>query len=66
MAGTRSRKIDLYGWEGISAISEVWLTHNTESQCTLEGRERTKDKENVLCLNFSCLALIFEFLFHPR
>ena len=31
MAGTRRRKIDLYGSVGISAVWGVWLTHNADA-----------------------------------
>lgn len=59
MAGAR-REIDLYGWTGLFAIWEVWLTHEAASQYTLEGREEAQigrgEKKN-LCLNFFSLCL---------
>lgn len=39
MARVRRIKIDLYGCAGIFSIGEVWLTHKTDAQCTLEGSE---------------------------
>ena len=53
MAGPRRRKFYLYGWVDISAIGEIWLTHNAASQGTLdkgwvgEGTRRSKDREKV-------------------
>ena len=48
----------------VSAIEWTWLTHNTDARCILEGREKPKWAEKTLCLNFSCFALNYEFLFH--
>ena len=61
----QKKKIDLYVWVGISAFGKVLLTHYADAQFTLEGREEAEiDREKKLCLNFSCLALKYEFLFH--
>ena len=57
----RRRKIDLYGWVVISAIGEVWLMQMHSAHWW--GGEETKSREKSLCLNFSCLALKYEFYF---
>ena len=44
---SRTGKIDLYIWSGVSALGEVWLRLNADAR--------------VLCLNFSCLPLKCEF-----
>ena len=44
-------------------MGEVWLTHNADTRCTVR-RERSKGRENFLCLNLSCLALKTLILFH--
>lgn len=51
MTGTR-RKLNFMVEQVISAIEDLWLMHNTEAQCTLEGRGRG--------FNLSCLALKIE------
>ena len=38
-------------------MGEVWLRHNADTQCTVEGRE------NVSYINFSYLAMKYEFYF---
>ena len=62
MACVRRRKTDLYGWAGISAFGEVWLTYKTDIWCVLDKREENKGK--VLCFNIYCLALKYVFLFY--
>lgn len=57
MAGTRRRKIDLYGSVDISALWGVWLTHNADAQCTLEGREEAKRQRKSFMFMLFCLAL---------
>ena len=34
MTGARRRKLYLYGWAGISAIAEGWLTHKADAGST--------------------------------
>lgn len=44
---------------------EVWLTYKADAQCTPERREvAQRGSTKMLCLNFSCLALKCEYLFH--
>lgn len=62
MAGSRRRKIDLNGCVGISATGEGWLT-TYHSKGVGGGRN---GQRRVLCLNFSCLALKYKFLFHQE
>ena len=52
MAGAR-REIDLYGWTGLFAIWEVWLTHEAASQCPLQGRKEAqtgREKKKIALL----------------
>lgn len=42
-------------------VGEVWSMHNTDTQCALWGERRPKGKEDFLCLNFSYLAIKYEF-----
>lgn len=67
IAGIRRRKIDLYGGAGISAIGEVWSMHKADAWCNIQrgGRRPKRAKEKCLFWNWSCLALKYEFLFHP-
>ena len=38
--------------------------HNADTQCTIGGREEAKGQtKKILCLNFSCLAIKYEFYF---
>ena len=37
--------------------------HNAVTQCRVQGKRRRKDIENFLCLNFSYLAIKYEFYF---
>lgn len=61
MAGTRRRKIDLYGCAGISAVGEVWLMRNAPRR----GGRRPKGREKKY--EFFSFALKREFLFrHPH
>ena len=55
--------MDLSIGSGISALQKVWLTHTADTHCTLQGREEVKTGREELCLNFSCLALKYEFYF---
>ena len=36
---------------------------NVDTQCTVRGERRPKGREHFLCLNFSCLAIKYEFNF---
>ena len=54
----------LYGCACISANGEVLLIHKEDTQSTVRGERRPKGRENFLCLNFSCLAINYGFLFH--
>ena len=63
MSSTRKRKIDLYGWAGISAVGLVRLMHSADAHSTLEGREDAQTGREK-CLNFSCLK-IWIFLSSP-
>ena len=43
----QKEKIDLYGWAGISAVGEVWFTHNADARCMQEGErgdQRAEEK----------------------
>ena len=40
---------------------EVWLMHDADMQHTVGGERRPRGREDVLCLNFSCLAIKYEF-----
>ena len=65
MASTSKRRIELYGWTGISIVEEVWLMLYEDTQCTLEGRRRTKSAEKrnfMLTFLLSCLKMWI--LFH--
>ena len=42
---------------------EVWSVPNADTQCTVRGVRRPKGREEVLCSNFSCLAIKYEFYF---
>ena len=39
----------------------VWWMQNVDAQCTAEGRP--KGRGSFVCLNFSCLAIKYEFYF---
>ena len=41
---------------------EVWLVHNADTLCTEQGERRPEGRE-LLCLNFPCLAIKYEFYF---
>ena len=36
---------------------------NAHTQCTVRGERRPKGREELLCLDFSCLAIKYEFYF---
>ena len=55
--------VALYGWAGVPAYGEVWLMRNAHTQCTVRGERRPKGREELLCLDFSCLAIKYEFYF---
>ena len=40
----------------------VWLVHNADTLCTEQGERRPEGRE-LLCLNFPCLAIKYEFYF---
>ena len=42
---------------------EACSLHDADTQCTVRGEKRAKGRENFLCLNFSCLAIKYEFYF---
>ena len=44
-------------------MGEVWSMHKADTQSTVWGERRPKSREEVLCLNFSCLAVKYEFYF---
>lgn len=49
MSAVKRREIELYGRVGISATGVVWLMHNADVQCTLEGREEAQmGRENIM------------------
>ena len=37
--------------------------YNADTQCTVGGERSPKGREEFLCLNFSCLAIKYEFYF---
>ena len=37
--------------------------YNADTQCTVGGERKPKGREEVLCLDFSCLAIKYEFYF---
>jgi len=43
-------------------MGEVWLVHNADTLCTEQGERRPEGRE-LLCLNFPCLAIKYEFYF---
>ena len=43
-------------------MQEAWLMYNVDTQCTVYGERRPKDRENF-SLNFPCLAIKYEFYF---
>ena len=43
-------------------MGEVWSMHNADTQCTVQA-QRPMGRENFLCLNFSCLAIKYEYYF---
>ena len=43
-------------------MQEAWLMYNVDTQCTVYGERRPKDRENFL-LNFPCLAIKYKFYF---
>ena len=46
-------------------MGEVWSMHNADTQCTVPGERRPKGREHsFLCLNFSRLAIKYEFISH--
>ena len=49
--------------EQVFLMEEVWSMHNAVTQCRVQGKRRPKDIENFLCLNFSYLAIKYEFYF---
>ena len=42
-------------------MGEVWSMHDVDTQCTVKGERRPEGREEFLCLNFSCLAIKYEF-----
>ena len=44
-------------------MREVCSMHNVGTQHTVRGERRPKGRENFSCLNFSCLAIKYEFHF---
>ena len=56
-ACSQKKKSDLYGWVGISAIEEVWLTHNADTQWTLEGREEASGQRKSFLFKFFLFCL---------
>lgn len=50
---------------GISATGEGRLRHNADAELHTSGeREAQNGQRKILCLNFSCLPLKYEFLFN--
>ena len=45
------------------SMGEVWSVHNANTYYTVEGEQSLMDREEFLCLNFSCLAIKYEFYF---
>ena len=43
------------------SMGEVWSVHNANTYYTVEGEQSLMDREEFLCLNFSCLAIKYEF-----
>ena len=43
-------------------MQEAWLMYNVDTQCTVYGERRPKDRENF-SLNFPCLAIKYKFYF---
>ena len=57
--------ITLYDWAGIPVNGGglVPHLHNADTYYTVEGEQSLMDREEFLCLNFSCLAIKYEFYF---
>lgn len=60
------RKMDLYGGAGISCHWGVWLTHHTDAQHALEGRERPKGGGNFAFKFFLSCRKIRIFVSSPE
>ena len=43
-------------------MGKVWFMHRSDVQCTVERREGTKGQKKNLHLNFSRLAINYEFI----
>ena len=43
-------------------MGEVWSMHNAHTQGTVRGEGRPKRREELLGLNFSCLAINMNFI----
>ena len=42
---------------GILVIEKIWSMPNADIQCTVREGKKPKDRENILYLNFSYLAI---------
>ena len=54
--------VAVYGWAGFPASGEVWVMHNADTLCTVQGERRPEARE-LLCLKFPCLAIKCELYF---
>ena len=50
MAGTRRRKIDLYGRAGISAFGKILFRYNADTQCTLKRKKEAQTGRENFCV----------------
>ena len=44
-------------------MGEVWSMPNADTQCIVRGERRPKGREKCICLNFSHLAIKYDFYF---
>lgn len=47
-------------------MGEIWSMHDTNPQCTVRGKRRSKGREEFLWLSLSCLVIRYEFYFMPQ
>lgn len=59
MAGARRRKLDFYNRTRffLPLGRSVWLMHNTDAQCALEGKGRSKGREKIFMSKFFLSSL---------
>ena len=54
--------VAVHGWAVFLPMGEVWWVHNADTLCTEQGERKPEGRE-LLCLNFPCLAIKYEFYF---